>query len=283
LQDEEYIDGPAADSTWNNLTHVDTHEEDTHVETAVSSLGEMEERRQAIETFSINADDGPLAHDPSVLESGIPIDVQEFDKSFASAFADPNEQDEGADKDHAQNIAAGRAELERRQRGVEYQRKTAQFIENFMLDYPGQEPPDFWDPYNNVKEYILHDQTKKRGIFQSHELYGKDDLTSEHSEFARRYDEDWYAQGQKKGEIPTRYYSSIDKVRYRVCIPSLNKKGVPASIPTMDLEGTSGGSRPVKGRRQSLVEILRPGRRTSAAIGEDGDELEAEDGYDDGY
>ena len=55
-----------------------------------------------------------------------------------------------------------------------------------MLDYPGQEPPDFWDPYNNVKEYLLHDQTKKRGIFQSHELYGKDDLTSEHSEFARR-------------------------------------------------------------------------------------------------
>ena len=94
--------------------------------------------------------------------------------------------EEGPPVNHARSIEEGRAELDRRQRAAVYQRKTAAFIENFMLEYPGHEPPDFWDPYNNVKEYILHDQTKKRGIFQSHDLYGKDDLTSEHSEFARR-------------------------------------------------------------------------------------------------
>jgi len=231
------------------LTHSGT---ESHVSEEHTSLGNAEGTQ-------------PLAHDPHLLETGVKNNAKPpsgiaamFGEEPVAAPTEKATQPE-AQVNHARNIEEGRAELERRQRAVEYQRKTAQFIENFMLDYPGQEPPDFWDPYNNVKELILHDQTKRRGIFQSHELYGKDDLTSEHSEFARRYDEDWYAEGKKKTIVPARYYSSIDKVRYRVVIPSLNKKGLPGSIPTMDLEGTSG-----RGRRQSLVTLLGPSQRVSA-------------------
>ena len=47
------------------------------------------------------------------------------------------------------------------------------------------------------------------------------------------------------------------QVRYRVVIPSMNKKGVTPSIPTMDLEGTSRSSH--NGRKHSLVQLTKPG------------------------
>jgi hypothetical protein len=79
------------------------------------------------------------------------------------------------------------AEAERARRIVEYKAHEARFVKNFMKDYPGQEPPDFWDPYNNVKEYIRHDQDKRRGIFEAHDVFTQDEsIDSEHSEFAKR-------------------------------------------------------------------------------------------------
>jgi len=131
------------------------------------------------------------------------------------------------------NIQEARDEHDRKQRALEYQRKTAQFVENFMSDYPQQEPVDYWDPLKGVKDHMLHDQAQKRGIFQKDEAFLNDDFSSAKSEVARQYDDDWREESSKKGMVPARYYSSMDRVRYRVCLPSLNKKAIRPCTSTM--------------------------------------------------